>query len=158
MGRLLVHSNAMKNHIPAELENQIRNYEKSFSSSGQTWHHANLEAEMFKYFKRWWEDPSNIDTLFTRFANIWAVYYRSGDFLKADKFWDVPPDYATKWEETHQKHLHKGTPYYFRGMAAIAAGDVDRGFLFFHQVLEEDWKMPSQRGWGPVWSFVTFNR
>ncbi|MFB0534490.1 MAG: hypothetical protein ACETWR_05870, partial [Anaerolineae bacterium] len=34
--------------------------------------------------------------------------------------------------------IHKGTPFYFWGMAAISRGELDLGYALMHQALEED--------------------
>lgn len=149
----------MTNSIPFELENLIRDYERYLdNTAGQAWDYASLEAEVFKYFDQWGENhPQEIDNLFTRFARIWALYYQSRKFQDADEFWKRPLDYATKWEETRKGHLHKGTPYYFRAMAAVASGNIDRGFLFFHQALDEDEKIQGRPAVNTAWRFVTFD-
>ena len=154
------------NPIPPELEKQIQDYTEFLFNPGKVWNVENLEKEVFKYLDRA-QNGTYVDKLSTRFAQIWAVYYRLGRFLEADKFWDLPLDLYTKWEKTNRweetnEKIPRGTPYYFRGMSAVAYGNIDRGFLFFHQAVEDDFKegfRPYKKGKGnhsPAWLFVTF--
>lgn len=145
--------------IPPELHKEIQEFEKKLAlfESAQTAAHNSLEFEVMKYFDQWGYNPSATDLLFTQFIGISNHYYAEHNYEKADEVWEVPLEYAAKWEKGNNKLLHKGTPYYCRGMTAIAAGNIDRGFLFFHQALDEDNRIPGQRGWGPAWSFVYFD-
>jgi len=154
------------NPIPPELEKQIQDYENFLFHPGQTWNISNLEKEVFKYLDRYghgqYGDSGTLtDKLSSRFANIWQVYYRSNKFLEADKFWDLPLDIYAKWEEDNNKIVARGSPHYFRGMAAVTYGNVDRGFLFFHQALEDDFREGfrpyKKNNRSPAWDFVTFN-
>lgn len=156
------------NPIPPELEKQIQDYGNFLFNPGQTWNSNNLEKEVFKYLDKYghgqYGDSGTLtDKLSSRFAQIWAVYYRLGRFLEADKFWDLPLNLYTKWGKTNNKIVARGTPYYFRGMSAVAYGNIDRGFLFLHQAVEDDFNegfRPYKKGKGnhsPAWLFVTFD-
>lgn len=149
------------NPIPPELEKQIQDYEKFLFNPSQTWNSNELEKEVFNYLDEYGCNGTMTDILSTRFLQICKGYYRSGKFLEADKFWGLPLYLYSKWEETSHKTVARGTPYYCRGMAAVAYGNIDRGFLFFHQAFEDDFRL-GVRPYGksnrsPAWDFVTFN-
>ena len=43
-----------------------------------------------------------------------------------------------EWEAANPGNpRHKGTPYYWLGMAYTLLGDIDQGFLYMHLALEE---------------------
>lgn len=142
--------------LAPELETQLQAYEAHIFKNGPP--AILLETEVCKYFDQWGHDPDRVDALFNRFATIWGILYQLHHFAEADAYWDTPLYYAEKWENMRQKRLHKGTPYYFRAMAVVAGGNIDRGFLYFHQALEED-ELTTGRpvSSGPAWSFVTLD-
>ena len=143
--------------LPPDLEVQIQAYQDRVFGRIEPWDYTQLEFELLKYFDQNGHDTSKVDALFSRFAGIWNVLYQLRQFAQADRFWDVPLEYAEKWERTRGKQLHKGTPYYFRAMAAVAAGNIDRGFLFFHQALTEDETNCGSASPRPAWRFVTLD-
>lgn len=98
--------------------------------------HARVDewtAAAFEYFDR--ERQPN--ELFNVLASLWlpnvAAAHRGIDPISFGL------NAARAWEDAHPgERLHKGTPYYFLGMATILAGDLDYGFLYMHQALRED--------------------
>jgi hypothetical protein len=53
--------------------------------------------------------------------------------------WRLALEPALEWESQHPgEFIHKGTPFYFWGMAAISRGELDLGYALMHQALEED--------------------
>jgi hypothetical protein len=148
----------MNSLLPSELENQIQAYQDYFFGKRLTWDYVRLEAEVMSFFDQYGHDPGMVDALFNRFATIWGFLYQLREFARADDFWDIPLGYANQWEQTRNARLHKGTPYYFRAMAAVAGGNIDRGFLLFHQALDEDERRDGGPvSTGPAWSFVTLD-
>ena len=143
--------------LPPDLETQIQAYQDRLFGNIKPWDYTQLEVEILKYFDQNWNDTSKVDALFNRFAGIWAIFYQLREFIQADFFWDLPLEYADKWEKTRNKRLHKGTPYYFRAMAAVIRGNIDRGFLFFHQALIEDETTFGSVLSTPAWKFVTLD-
>ncbi|MFC1964226.1 hypothetical protein ACFLV1_02470 [Chloroflexota bacterium] len=154
------------NPISPELEKQIQDYTEFLFNPDKIWNVENLEKEVFKYLNLS-QKGTYVDKLSTRFLQIWRVYYLSGKYFEADKFWDFLLDLYTKWEKTNRwdetnKKIPRGTPYYCRGMSAVAYGNIDRGFLFFHQAVDDDliegfrpYKVGGSHS--PAWLFVTFD-
>jgi hypothetical protein len=53
---------------------------------------------------------------------------------------------------------HKGTPYYWLGMAYTLLGDIDQGFLYMHVALEEDRRTSGDRTpQMPAFAFVSLD-
>ena len=53
---------------------------------------------------------------------------------------------------------HKGTPYYWLGMAYTLLGDIDQGFLYMHLALEEDRRTSGKRVPNmPAFAFVSLD-
>lgn len=53
---------------------------------------------------------------------------------------------AWKWESANGMKLHKGTPYYFLAEEYLTAGNLDAGYLFVHNAVEEDKRLATQTG------------
>ncbi len=43
-----------------------------------------------------------------------------------------------EWEEKNQKHIHKGSPYAFIAFTYLLVGDVDSGFSYIYNAIEDD--------------------
>jgi hypothetical protein len=152
----------MNNPISAELNKQLQDYTEFLFNTGKDWDSENLEKEVFKYLDNYGHNGTLTDKLSTRFAQIWKVYNSLSKHLEADNFWDGPLNLYAKWEEVNNSKIKVITsPYYFRGMSAIAYGNIERGFMFFHQAFEGDLKEGfspyNKDNHSPAWLFVTFN-
>ncbi len=91
------------------------------------------------YFDTHTGDWAAHDTFFNGFTPIWQVLLSRGALLDGYWVWELALECASTWESTNPtQRIHKGTPYYFWGMTAVLAGDLDRGFLLMHQALSED--------------------
>lgn len=91
------------------------------------WREAAIE-----YFART-PEPNNI---FNGIARQW-IEERIVPVLAPDLF-RFTVEILEEWEAAHGEARHKGTPYYFLGMAYILVGDIDRGFLYMHLAFRED--------------------
>jgi len=79
------------------------------------------------------------DHYFNNFTPIWNDMLTDRNFGAAEHIWELALEPAMKWENANTgERIHKGSPYYFRGMTALLAGDLDRGYLLMHQAVEED--------------------
>ncbi len=151
----------MTEALPTKLEQYFSDYQSQHLSLGtlSVFNQELFRQEFLSYFDLWWSDNVKIDSLFSRFFPIWRIWYHSGAFSKASECWDFPINLAHEWEAQHdKKFLHKGTPYYCKGMSLLQAGNIDTSFLFFHQAVEEDRKWPSNdTRQTPAWLFVSLN-
>ena len=143
--------------LPSQLDDEINNFGIHQLGGRVLPNWALLEQQVFKYFDQCGHNSTRVDALFNRFARFWSLLFQLYRFEEADMFWEMPLKYAVTWEAQRNKTLHKGTPYYFRAMAAIGARNIDRGFLFFHQAAQEDDKTFGSAVTAPAWSFVTLD-
>jgi len=98
-----------------------------------------LEKAAHSYFDSHIGEWNAHDAFFNNFTIIWRLLLELGRFIEAENVWEFALAPAINWENAHpSQRLHKGTPYYFRGMTVILRGDLDRGFLLMHQALAED--------------------
>jgi hypothetical protein len=99
------------------------------------------------------------DEYFSNFTIIWQRLFQARQFDRADSIWNLALQPITDWERQHPtERVHKGTPFYFLGMTAILAGDIDRGYAWMHKALDEDAKTCGPvRVYTPAFNFVTMN-
>jgi hypothetical protein len=148
----------MPSTLPSNLEKLFVDYGLHLFKGVAFFNYALFEKEIWTYFDQWYSDPDRINDLFNRFAGFWVSLYRLHQFSRANQFWDLPIDTAHRWEaQSSSKLVHKGTPYYFKGMSLIKVGNIDRGFLFFHQAVEEDQRSYGTTRQTPAWLFVTLD-
>jgi hypothetical protein len=104
------------------------------------------------------QDPAAVDAYFNNFTIAWTTYLQQGAFRNAGQIWLHALYPVYEWEEATGQQVHKGTAYYFSGATAILAGDIDAGFLFMHQALEEDRRTTGDpRPDRPAWRFVSLD-
>ncbi len=83
--------------------------------------------------------PDMHDAYFGSFTVLWGRFLNQGQFAQAEAIWELALEPVIAWEAAHPGHrVHKGTPFYFLGMTALLAGDIDRGYARMHDALEED--------------------
>lgn len=105
----------------------------------QPFNYLELDIAAQKYFDSHPGDFVAHNAFFNNFTIIWRWLLELGYFGAAEEVWESAMAPAIRWESTHpSRRLHKGTPYYFRGMTVILRGDIARGFLLMHQALTED--------------------
>jgi len=84
---------------------------------------------------------------------------QKGNYLNALKIWDIILRIVKDWEDRKEKHVHKGTIYYFQSVTCIENEDLDRGFSLMYQgYLEDLAKNNNDDNFdSPGKSFITFN-
>lgn len=150
----------MTSPLPSKLVSHIQLYGRHVLGvpSVPAFNHFELEQAIFQYLDRKGNNPTAVDALFNEFAGSWSLLYQTGKFNEAEVFWQNPLTWAMQWECSRGRQLHKGTPYYFMGMASIRAGHRDLAFLLMHQAVEEDKRAaPSAYKDRPAWRFVTLD-
>jgi hypothetical protein len=90
------------------------------------------------FFDQHLANATLVNAYFNNFTQLWALRLDQGHLLAAAALWDWALRPALAWEVQHTRQLHKGTPFYFAGMTAILARDLDGGYLLMHRALEED--------------------
>lgn len=76
---------------------------------------------------------------FNNFTVIWRNFLLSGNFDEAERILQLALSPALKWEAANPgQRIHKGTAFYYLGMTALQKGDLDKGYIFMHQAVEED--------------------
>lgn len=99
------------------------------------------------------------DQYFSYLATIANQYFEHELWHKAELFWQRAVQPALQWESENEGQLiHKGTPFYFWGMAAILRGELDMGYPLMHQALQEDIRIHNDiRPNTPAFSFSTLD-
>lgn len=79
------------------------------------------------------------DNFFSILAGFINRYASVGLWHLSEQLWNQVIQLALDWEKQHPgRYIHKGTPYYFWGSAAISRGELDMGYPLMHQALQED--------------------
>ncbi|MBI3404403.1 MAG: hypothetical protein HY046_02985 [Acidobacteria bacterium] len=78
------------------------------------------------------------DRYFENFTPLWNRYRAKNDFHGAEMVWQIALSPVLNWEAKRAKLAHKGTPFYFWGMAEILRGELDFGYSLMHRALKED--------------------
>lgn len=104
-----------------------------------------FKKALFAFFDKYnsldnWEQH---DKIFQKFGHFW--HYLDGNsiiirpFQLCDYVFEKIFSLVDEWESKNpEKHIHKGTPYYFYGMICILKQDIDKGLLLMHQAYQED--------------------
>lgn len=79
--------------------------------------------------------------IFERFTPLWMDLIGQGRHVWAIQLWRKLIFIAHQWEEKNQKHIHKGSPYVFIALTYLLVGDVDTGFSFIYNAIEENRKL-----------------
>jgi hypothetical protein len=96
--------------------------------------HAAIE-----FFDRSQGNTALHDRFFSNFGPLSFRHFQNERWHRAEKVWEEAVKLALEWESRNPgEYIHKGTPFYFCGMAAISRGELDKGYLLMHQALEED--------------------
>lgn len=76
---------------------------------------------------------------FDSFTGYWRLnLLRQGKHVLAIQLWREIISWATTWEETTGNHLHKGSPYAFLAYTYLMIGDIDTGFAYIYNAIEDD--------------------
>lgn len=100
----------------------------------QSFDRASLE-----FFDKANDDPAWHDHYFNYLAAFSNGFSQHELWHKAENFLQRTIQPALEWEKNHPgRFIHKGTAFYFWGMAAICRGELDMGYPLMHQALQED--------------------
>jgi len=114
---------------------------------------TNIETEAVTFFS----DPSKHDEFFILFTPIWQDLIQKRRYFEAEDLWNFSLNITKKWEDNVSR-VHKGTPFYFRGVTQILNGKIDDGFLSMHQALQEDIETHGvDNPDTPAYAFTTLN-
>lgn len=107
---------------------------------------------------RYFERVPQPNTLFNALFHQWMTT-TIAPVLAPDLF-RITVQMIQDWEAANPQAepRHKGTPYYWLGMAYTLLGDLDQGFLYMHKALDEDRRtsgkdVPEM----PAFAFVSLN-
>jgi hypothetical protein len=120
------------------LDAQIIRFHEAFLAGGT------LEVGQFHAAATEWlraqSDDSRDDEYFKAFTIVWRNYLAQGHLSRAEHVWLLAIDPALSVEQSNPpgRHIHKGTVFYFWGMTALLAGNLDKGYALMHQAVEED--------------------
>jgi len=87
--------------------------------------------------------PAFLSTyFFNSFAQTFSRFMTEGKHVIIPLLWKKILSYAWDWElQSERHHLHKGTPYVFIAHAYLLCGDVDMGFLYLFNAIEDNIKL-----------------
>lgn len=101
------------------------------------------------------------DHLFNYFGGVCREMKKDGRHLHCIKLWIIVCNMVWDWESKNNEKIHKGTPYHFMGQTLIEMGDIDSGFSFVFNAVEEDKRSNKEIGnpdgykSAPAYMFVT---
>lgn len=76
--------------------------------------------------------------LFGKFTLYWIELMKAGRHIIGIQFWNKIISIVHRWEESNGKHIHKGSPYAFIAFTYLIQGNLDLGFSFIYNAVEED--------------------
>ncbi|OGA46105.1 MAG: hypothetical protein A3F74_10330 [Betaproteobacteria bacterium RIFCSPLOWO2_12_FULL_62_58] len=100
--------------------------------------HQSVFDDAASAFLRSTPDPGKQDQYFSNFTPLWNLHLRAGNLRDAAAVWPWALRPVANLEAQGSSRIHKGSAYYFWGMTALLADDLDRGYLLMHRGLEED--------------------
>lgn len=79
--------------------------------------------------------------LFESFIPFWNRLLEEGRHILAVLLWREVLTAVHKWERKTGKHIHKGSPYAFIANTHLIIGDIDTGFSYIYNAIEDDIKL-----------------
>lgn len=79
--------------------------------------------------------------LYETLTPLWRELMAQGKHIMAVQYWNAFISITHKWEKQYGKHIHKGTPYAFIAYTYLLIGDIDTGFSYIYNAIEEDIKL-----------------
>lgn len=119
-----------------------------------------FDQTSLEFFDRANDDTALHDRYFSQIAAlINNTFFPRELWHRAENFWRRVVQPALNWEASHPgRFIHKGTPFYFWGMAAISRGELDVGYPLMHQALQEDIRThQNPRPNTPAFAFATLD-
>ncbi len=167
----------MKNLIyEDQILNDIQDLEKTFKKTNQLFLTDEIKQHLFDFFNKYHitktmttkekQDICNNkhDFLFNSFGPFWSVYNSYNKILLCNPrlcgtIFNEILKLVHEWEKKNpEKHIHKGTPYYFYGVSCILNEDIDKGLLLMHQAFQEDEQViPSEKRLEPTPAMCLIN-
>ena len=147
------------NDLDADITDVFKIFYRDFFNQGKiqlTTNFINKSKQLF----------SNIDTqnkialsdaYFNNFTVITQILISKGQYGLAFDLWNHIVRFVKEWEESNNKKLHKGTPYYFSSVAAILGMDFDAALISMHLALTEDKLNYNNYKDTPAYCFLTLN-
>jgi hypothetical protein len=115
--------------VQVTFPNRIKELAKSIFYAADELYNSNrgcLAAYLTTYF-------------FDSFTGYWRYnLLKQGKHIVAIQLWLEIISWATDWEESTGNHLHKGSPYAFLAYTYLMIGDIDTGFAYIYNAIEDD--------------------
>lgn len=125
------------NNTSSELNTQFEKLYASYFSGGVLrW--QEFKDYAFLFFDNEGSEVEQARAFFQNFTVVCNQFLQQGEYDQVESIWQKSLDIVREWEEENDERLHKGTPYYFYGMACILNNEIEKGFLLMHNALEED--------------------
>lgn len=78
------------------------------------------------------------DHLFNSFTPFWLENLQNAKHIQAKQLWIEIIELTKKVERNRNRHIHKGTPYYFLATTYLDELDTEVAINFLHEGVEED--------------------
>ncbi len=113
--------------------------------------------EVFAFFDKEKANTDKQDHFYEGFAGIARELFEHEHWHRAARLLEKSSWLALEWERQNPGFfIHKGTLYYYWGMAAIMSGDLDAGYVLMHQAFREDIRTQGvQQPHTPAFAFAT---
>ncbi len=101
--------------------------------------------------------------LFDAMTPPWNRFLENGQHILAAQFWREVLSLAYGWETRTGFRVHKGSPYAFTAYTYLMMGDINTGFSYIYNAIEEDRKLDEvcpeigYPGNAPVYLTATLN-
>lgn len=124
--------------LDAQIDSQfVEFYSAYLGNRSPDWDALRQAADAF--FSRNPSDAGLHDKFFANFTILFDKCLELHQFNDALLVWDMPLAAALEWEGYNPgRFVHKGTPYYWLGVASILKGNLDAGYAYMHRALKED--------------------
>lgn len=145
--------------INREISIEFENLYQEFFAQGILQLNTNfirISEDLFSSLAK--NDKINVsDIYFSNFTVIANKLLLDGRIRMAINFWSSVIDFVREWERKTGGNIHKGTPYYFLGVADIWSMDFDAAFCAMYLALEEDKRNVASYKDKPAYCFLTLN-
>ncbi len=142
-----------------ELTKLFSDYYSRYFSTGAVKLSESLISASKDVFSDWEEENISLNSnqYFNNFTVVTEDLSKKLEYYKAFFLWMAIIGFVKDWEQSNNKQLHKGTPYYFCSVSSILQHDFDAGLMSMSRALQEDKRNYSNWHEFPAFSFLSLN-
>ena len=107
---------------------------------GSDFNYSLFENAAFEFLDANYSSHGKIDSFFNSYTSVWLdlISEKNRKYRHAKNIWISALTLTDKWENSRNKRIHKGTPYYFLAYNHLLESDLDSAFLLMHKAMDED--------------------